>query len=60
MAPSQDPRIHAGLASHFFGLNSVHTAKPSKVKDFVISHGGHTVISKVSICFLVAFDLSEQ
>jgi acetyl-CoA carboxylase/biotin carboxylase 1 len=49
VAPLVDPNIHKGLASHFFGLNSVHTAKPSKVKEFVASHGGHTVINKVSI-----------
>ncbi|KAG5368607.1 Acetyl-CoA carboxylase [Yarrowia sp. E02] len=49
VAPIVDPNIHKGLASHFFGLNSVHTAKPSKVKDFVASNGGHTVINKVLI-----------
>jgi acetyl-CoA carboxylase/biotin carboxylase 1 len=36
------------LADHFIGLNHVGAAAPSKVKDFVMAHGGHTVITNVS------------
>jgi hypothetical protein len=36
------------LAEHFIGLNHVGVAAPSKVKDFVMAHGGHTVITNVS------------
>jgi acetyl-CoA carboxylase/biotin carboxylase 1 len=36
------------LADHFIGLNHVGVAPPSKVKDFVTAHGGHTVITNVS------------
>lgn len=36
------------LASHFIGGNELSKAAPSKVKDFVASHDGHTVITKVS------------
>jgi hypothetical protein len=36
------------LAEHFIGLNHVGVAPPSKVKDFVTAHGGHTVITNVS------------
>ncbi|KAF8329498.1 acetyl CoA carboxylase [Cantharellus anzutake] len=39
---------HAKVA-HFIGGNSVDRAPPGQVKDFVASHGGHTVISKVLI-----------
>lgn len=39
---------HSKLAPHFLGLNSVNVAEPSPVKDFVQSHGGHTVINSVS------------
>jgi acetyl-CoA carboxylase/biotin carboxylase 1 len=36
------------LADHFIGLNHIGVAAPSKVKDFVTAHGGHTVITNVS------------
>ena len=36
------------LASHFIGGNELSKAPPSKVKDFVAQHDGHTVITKVS------------
>ena len=35
------------LADHFIGGNKLENAAPSKVKDFVASHDGHTVITKV-------------
>lgn len=35
--------------SHFIGGNSVDSAQSSPLKDFVKSHNGHTVISKVLI-----------
>ncbi|ODV93626.1 hypothetical protein PACTADRAFT_51402 [Pachysolen tannophilus NRRL Y-2460] len=41
--------LHKKIPSHFFGLNSVEIAEPSKVKDFVKSHGGHSVISSILI-----------
>jgi acetyl-CoA carboxylase / biotin carboxylase 1 len=37
------------LASHFIGGNKLDNAPPSKVKDFVASHDGHTVITNVSL-----------
>ncbi|SAM05410.1 hypothetical protein [Absidia glauca] len=37
------------LPSHFLGGNSVASASEGPVKDFVTTHGGHTVISKVLI-----------
>ncbi|GAB1319942.1 acetyl-coenzyme-A carboxylase [Madurella fahalii] len=37
------------LASHFIGGNRLENAPPSKVKDFVASHDGHTVITNVLI-----------
>jgi acetyl-CoA carboxylase/biotin carboxylase 1 len=37
------------LASHFIGGNKLDNAAPSKVKDFVASHDGHTVITNVLI-----------
>ena len=38
------------LVQHFIGGNSVYNStKTSKVADFVKTHGGHTVISKVLI-----------
>ncbi|SCW00349.1 LAFE_0C02234g1_1 [Lachancea fermentati] len=40
---------HAKLAPHFIGLNTVQVAEDSPLKEFVKSHGGHTVISKVLI-----------
>jgi hypothetical protein len=36
------------LASHFIGGSELSKAPPSKVKDFVASSDGHTVISSVS------------
>jgi acetyl-CoA carboxylase/biotin carboxylase 1 len=36
------------LAPHFVGGNHVSQAVPSKLKDFVIAHDGHTVIGSVS------------
>lgn len=36
------------------GGNSLQTAPPGDVHDFVQSHGGHTVITKVSLCTLYA------
>ncbi|EGW34547.1 uncharacterized protein SPAPADRAFT_134536 [Spathaspora passalidarum NRRL Y-27907] len=41
--------LHPSLPDHFLGLNSVATAEPSKVTDFVKAHQGHTVISKILI-----------
>lgn len=41
--------LHANLADHFRGLNSVDNAEPGLVTDFVRKHQGHTVISKVLI-----------
>lgn len=41
--------LHANLADHFRGLNSVENAEPGLVTDFVRNHEGHTVISKVLI-----------
>lgn len=35
------------IADHFIGGNNLHTAPPSKVKDFVAEHDGHTVITNV-------------
>lgn len=39
----------AGLPAHFKGLNSVDSAAPSVVRDFVAENHGHTVISSVLI-----------
>lgn len=36
------------VADHFIGGNRLENAPPSKVKDFVASHDGHTVITNVS------------
>lgn len=36
------------LAPHFIGGNALPQAPPSKVKDFVAAHDGHTVITNVS------------
>lgn len=35
------------LAPHFIGGNSLDVAPPSKVKDFVAAHDGHSVITSV-------------
>lgn len=40
---------HAKLAPHFLGYHSVNSAEDSPLKNFVKSHGGHTIISKVLI-----------
>ncbi|KAK0666538.1 acetyl-CoA carboxylase [Cercophora samala] len=37
------------IASHFIGGNRLENAPPSKVKDFVANHDGHTVITNVLI-----------
>jgi acetyl-CoA carboxylase / biotin carboxylase 1 len=37
------------LPSHFIGGNHLAAARPSKVKEFIASHGGHTVITNVLI-----------
>ncbi|KAK5123732.1 hypothetical protein LTR85_002368 [Meristemomyces frigidus] len=37
------------LAPHFIGGNELSNAPPSKVKDFVAAHDGHTVITSVLI-----------
>ena len=36
------------VADHFIGGNKLENASPSKVKDFVAAHDGHTVITNVS------------
>ncbi|CCD26626.1 uncharacterized protein NDAI_0I00570 [Naumovozyma dairenensis CBS 421] len=40
---------HSKLPSHFRGLNTIDIAEESPLKEFVKSHGGHTVISKILI-----------
>ncbi|EMG48936.1 ACC1 Acetyl-CoA carboxylase [Candida maltosa Xu316] len=42
-------QLHESLPPHFLGGNSVYKAEPSVVTDFVKSHQGHTVITKVLI-----------
>ncbi|KAF2858960.1 acetyl-CoA carboxylase acc1 [Piedraia hortae CBS 480.64] len=37
------------IASHFIGGNELSKAPPSKIKDFVADHDGHTVITNVLI-----------
>ncbi|KAK4149263.1 acetyl-CoA carboxylase [Chaetomidium leptoderma] len=37
------------LGAHFIGGNKLENASPSKVRDFVASHDGHTVITNVLI-----------
>lgn len=37
------------LKPHFIGGNVLAKAPPSKVKDFVAAHDGHTVITNVSL-----------
>jgi acetyl-CoA carboxylase/biotin carboxylase 1 len=37
------------LPSHFIGGNHLDVAPPSSVKDFVANHGGHSVITSVSL-----------
>jgi len=36
------------IADHFIGGNKLQNAPQSKVRDFVASHDGHTVITNVS------------
>ena len=36
------------IADHFIGGSRLQNAPPSKVKDFVAQHDGHTVITNVS------------
>lgn len=38
---------HQSLPSHFIGGNHLDVAPPSKVKDFVAAHEGHSVITSV-------------
>ncbi|KAL1988453.1 hypothetical protein VTN96DRAFT_9508 [Rasamsonia emersonii] len=40
---------HQSLPSHFIGGNHLDVAPPSKVKDFVAAHEGHSVITSVLI-----------
>ena len=47
------------LADHFIGGNKLENAPESKVKDFVASHGGHTVITNVSSRMLHLFPSSN-
>lgn len=42
------------IADHFIGGNRLANAPPSKVKDFVAEHDGHTVITNVSFLVSVA------
>jgi acetyl-CoA carboxylase/biotin carboxylase 1 len=46
--PSSNAARH-NLPGHFIGGNHLAAAPPSSVKDFVASHGGHTVITNVLI-----------
>lgn len=48
--PNGAPSSYAAkynLADHFIGGNALPRAPPSKVKDFVAAHDGHTVITSV-------------
>ncbi|KAF2834537.1 hypothetical protein M501DRAFT_1000167 [Patellaria atrata CBS 101060] len=47
-APSSNAAKY-NLPEHFIGGNHLGVAPPGKVKDFVASHGGHTVITNVLI-----------
>ncbi|KAF1988887.1 acetyl-CoA carboxylase acc1 [Aulographum hederae CBS 113979] len=47
-APSSNAAKY-NLADHFIGGNHLGVASPSKVREFVASHGGHTVITNVLI-----------
>lgn len=46
--PSSNAAKH-DLPPHFIGGNHLGAAPPSKVKEFVAAHGGHTVITNVRI-----------
>lgn len=39
------------VADHFIGGNCLENAAASKVKDFVVEHEGHTVITNVRAAF---------
>lgn len=41
--------LHKTLPAHFIGQNTLAVAEPGKVTDFVESHQGHTVITRVLI-----------
>ena len=43
------PAIAQEIPSHFIGGNRLDQAPPSRVKDFVAEHAGHSVITSVSI-----------
>jgi acetyl-CoA carboxylase/biotin carboxylase 1 len=45
-APSAWQATH-NIASHFIGGSKLEKARPSKVKDFVQAHDGHSVITSV-------------
>jgi hypothetical protein len=45
------------IPSHFIGGNALESAAPSKVKDFVAAHEGHSVITSVSN---LSYDGSQQ
>ena len=47
------------LADHFIGGNELKNAPPSKVKDFVAEHDGHTVITRVSAFSSLSDDFSR-
>jgi hypothetical protein len=50
-APHSRPTPYAArhkLADHFIGRNRLENAVAGPVKDFVVSHDGHTVITNVS------------
>ncbi|EDO19481.1 hypothetical protein Kpol_1018p8 [Vanderwaltozyma polyspora DSM 70294] len=40
---------HSNLPPHFLGLNTINNSEESDLKEFVKSHGGHSIISKVLI-----------
>jgi hypothetical protein len=46
-APPSYAQKH-NIAAHFIGGNTVESAPPGPVKDFVTANGGHTVITNVS------------
>lgn len=55
MTPSKQYEItdysdkHRNLPPHFIGLNTIDKVEESPLRNFVKSHGGHTVISKILI-----------
>jgi len=53
-SPSSYSAKH-NLAPHFIGGNHIQAADPSKVKDFVQSYDGHTVITKVGTALCLLF-----